>query len=566
MSILISYLDIVIFWPLNFLFFGTLFIGMFVPILGSRHIQNEIRRFIPKFTISVIILNSVFFIRTVFIRFPGLVKIDDIIFWCFFVIILSLMAVIFFFARDRFVLYTNNRLEFSFLFIFFHLGSIIVIKINNFGAIFLGLERVTLVGYIIIISERKSRFSNYAGIQYFIIGSFPSAMLVLAFGLFYMQSGAAWFGDLELIFNTITSGFSSKVTDLIRTDYTTINVNNVFLYIETPNVTNLEQFFIYDSIVDFFFTTPKVVFTRTAITIIAFIALLFNFFFKMAAAPFHVWAPSVYRNSAIIAVTFLSIFAKLTIFFLIIKVTHSFIINYININFFIFLFVGLLSVITGIFMIFSEKNTKLFFVYSSIGHVGYILIGLSLNTRQSITGAVIYIIIYCISAFIRWFTLISIGRETIIISSFSNLKKNNVELALIFAFLMFSISGIPPFAGFFIKLDIIAAVMNASLFSVLYFIFITTIAVFFYYLRIIKIIYYDTTKIEQENTYITYDNHYKQEYIYNNHINWIIIIIVRILTFYPIIIHKRFTVILIEIISTWFLFINIILKAYSSVG
>ena len=84
---------------------------------------------------------------------------------------------------------------------------------------------------------------------------------------------------------------------------------------------------------------------------------------------------------------------------------------------------------------------------------------------------------------------------------------------------MFSISGIPPFAGFFIKLDIIAAVMNASLFSVLYFIFITTIAVFFYYLRIIKIIYYDTTKIEQENTYITYDNHYKQEYIYNNHIN-----------------------------------------------
>jgi len=105
--------------------------------------------------------------------------------------ILSFIAVIFFFARDRFVLYTNNRLEFSFLFIFFHLGSIIVIKMNNFGAMFLGLEMVTLVGYIIIISERKSRFSNYAGIQYFIIGSFPSAMLVLAFGLFYIQSGAA---------------------------------------------------------------------------------------------------------------------------------------------------------------------------------------------------------------------------------------------------------------------------------------------------------------------------------------------------------------------------------------
>jgi len=64
-------------------------------------------------------------------------------------------------------------------------------KINNYGAMFLGLEMVTLVGYIIIISERKSRFSTYAGIQYFIIGSFPSARLVLAFGLFYMQTGAA---------------------------------------------------------------------------------------------------------------------------------------------------------------------------------------------------------------------------------------------------------------------------------------------------------------------------------------------------------------------------------------
>ena len=113
----------------------------------------------------------------------------------------------------------------------------------------------------------------------------------------------------------------------------------------------------------------------------------------------------------------------------------------------------------------------------------------------------------------------SMGREHTIINSFSILKKHNTELAMAFAFLMFSISGIPPFAGFFIKLDIITAVINASLFSVLYFIFITTIAVFFYYLRIIKIIYYDTVKIEHEVSYITYDNYYKQEYIYNNYIN-----------------------------------------------
>ncbi len=526
---------------------------IFVPIIASMHIQTEIRRFIPKFTISVILINSVFFIRTVFVRFPGLVKTDDLVFWTFFVITLSLIAIIFFFARDRFVLYTNNRLEFTFLFIFFHLGSIIVMKINNYGAMFLGLEMVTLVGYIIIISERKSRFSTYAGIQYFIIGSFPSARLVLAFGLFYMQTGAAWFGDLELRFNTTSAGVSN-ITDLMMAEYKSVDSDKIILYMENPNTTisNLEQFLIYDSIVDIFFNSPKIVFTITAITMVASIAILFNFFFKIAAAPFHIWAPSVYRNSAVMAVAFLSIFAKLTIFFLIIKVTHSFRISYININFFIFLFVGLLSIITGIFLIFSEKNTKLFFVYSSMGHVGYILIGLGLNTRQSVVGAVMYVLIYCISAFIMWFTLMSMGREHTIINSFSILKKHNTELAMAFAFLMFSISGIPPFAGFFIKLDIIAAVINASLFSVLYFIFITTIAVFFYYLRIIKIIYYDTNKRE-DNVTISYDKHYKQEYVYNNYINWVIILIIRILAFYPIIIHKMFTVILTEIISSWFL-------------
>jgi formate hydrogenlyase subunit 3/multisubunit Na+/H+ antiporter MnhD subunit len=83
------------------------------------------------------------------------------------------------------------------------------------------------------------------------------------------------------------------------------------------------------------------------------------------------------------------------------KLTSSFIITYININFFIYIIVGFLSILTGIFIIFSEKNTKLFFIYSSIGHVGYILIGLGLNTIQGITGAMIYLLIYCISAFIR---------------------------------------------------------------------------------------------------------------------------------------------------------------------
>ncbi len=555
LDLFLTYINIFIFWPLNFLFYGTLFIIIFVPIIASKYIQTEIIQFIPKYRVSIFLLNSFFFLRSIFINKISNIDtgyFDDSTFWFFFILIFTFILIIFFFSINRFVLYTNNILEFSFLFIFFHLGSIIVIKINNFGAIFIGLEIVTLVGYMIIISERKNRFSNFAGIQYFILGSFPSAILVIGFGLFYLQSGAAWFGDLELLFNSTVMGFSN-INNLIMLEYTneTEKVSNIFLY----NINSIdysfiiiEHFFIYDSIINN--TNFKIIFPLTAITFIATICLFFNFFFKIAAAPFHIWAPSVYRNSAIISVAFLSIFAKLIVFFLILKLTSSFIITYININFFIYIIVGFLSILTGIFIIFSEKNTKLFFIYSSIGHVGYILIGLGLNTIQGITGAMIYLLIYCISAFIRWFTLISIGREYSLINSFSILKKNNTELALAFAFLMFSMSGLPPFAGFFIKLDIRTAVMNLSIFNLLYLIFLTTVAVFFYYLRLIKIIFYDQTKIK--TTMITNNTYFNQEYLYNNYINWIIIVIVLILAFYTIFINKRFIIILTEIILTWF--------------
>jgi len=202
-------------------------------------------------------------------------------------------------------------------------------------------------------------------------------------------------------------------------------------------------------------------------------------------------------------------------------------------------------------MIFSEKNTKLFFVYSSISHVGYRLLGLGLNTRQGIVGARRYLIIYCLSAFIRWFTLINRGRTHSLINSFSNIKKDNLELALSFAFLIFSISGLPPFAGFFIKLDIRTAIRNLSIFHLLYFVFLTTIAVFFYYLRLIKIIFYDKSKQNFER--ITFNNYFKQEYIFNNYRNWIIRCLILFLAFYIFFRNKRFIIILIEIISHWFL-------------
>ena len=156
LDLFLTYINIFIFWPLNFLFYGTLFMIIFVPIIASKYIQTEIIQFIPKYIIIIFLINSFFFIRSTFIHKISninTVHFDDSTFWFFFIRIFTVILIIFFFAINRFVLYTNNRIEFIFLFVFFHLGSIIVIKINNFGALFIGLEIVTLVGYIIIIIE-----------------------------------------------------------------------------------------------------------------------------------------------------------------------------------------------------------------------------------------------------------------------------------------------------------------------------------------------------------------------------------------------------------------------------
>lgn len=481
--------------------------------------------------------------------FLELTQEDSLFFHLFFIYSTLTLAVFFFGVADRYFLSKAARLEFPILLLFLHFGGLFAMRMHTFIDLLIALERVTLASYVFVTFERQNRFSTYAGVQYFILGSLPSARLLLSFSLFYLQSGSRAFQDLDLFFNTVydfSMGSSEFKLDYLAdagklSEYTTevalsayMDQSNIFMDIFPMN-----QIEVLCSAIN----------PINSISIIALIFLFFNFFFKITAAPFHIWAPSVYGKAPIASVTFLSIYSKLLIFFIRFKLINSFLHVFASMTTPIFIGVGILSIFVGIVGAFSEKIIKSFFVYSSIGHVGFRLIGLGLNTLEGASATFTYLVVYICSSFVRWFILLMRGRSNNHISHFSSLKSSNPVLAIIFAFLIFSISGIPPLGGFFIKLDILSARLDNSHFFTTYVLFIFTVISFFYYLRIVKIRFFDTQDNVRSLSPISFSRLFDSEYPRYAGRIWIMSVIIIFLAFYLVFIQKPLRAIQYEVLS-----------------
>ena len=234
-------------------------------------------------------------------------------------------------------------------------------------------------------------------------------------------------------------------------------------------------------------------------TYLIIIFILINLSFKITAAPFHFWAPSVYGGSPLPTITFLSVFSKLTIIFLF---ANLFLTVFDNLKFIwqpILFFLGVLSIIISILGAFSEKLFKRFFVYSSIGHVGFMVLGIAVLNYDGIQGTIDYLILYIISSFIVWFIVMHLTKKTTHLINFKGLSYNYPTLSLILVITLFSISGLPPMGGFFVKFEIFYSLINSSQYFIGYFLFILTVFSFFYYLRLIKIIYFEDNKHIKKN-------------------------------------------------------------------
>lgn len=463
---------------------------------------------------------------------------DSLFFRLFFFYSVSTLAIFFFGVADRYFLSKIGQLEFPILVLFIHFGGLFARRMHTFRDLLIALEIVTLASYVLVTFERTNRFSTYAGVQYFILGSLPSAMLLLAFSLFYLQSGTRAFQDLDLFFNSVDS-----------INYVSDNSSIKNFYLETPYIeSNLNMQFIdyitYFSAIDSTFFgdyLESIVLTINPVnsrSVIALLILFFNFFFKITVAPFHVWAPSVYGKAPTASVAFLSIYSKRLIFFIRYKLRHGFLHVFSPILLVLFITLGLFSIFVGMVGAFSKKEIKGFFVYSSIGHVGFILIGLGLNTLEGSSAMRSYLAIYILTSFVRWFLLLIIGRSKTHLSHFAELKHTDPILANLFAFLIFSISGIPPLGGFFVKLDILSSVQDSAQFFTNYILFIFTVISFFYYLRVIKIIFFDNQESLRSAVTIKFSQVSCFEYSKNEGRVWIISFIIIFLALYLCFIQK----------------------------
>jgi NADH-quinone oxidoreductase subunit N len=326
-------------------------------------------------------------------------------------------------------------------------GGMVMISANDFLTFYLGLELQALSLYLLAALNRSSHKSSEAGMKYFILGCLASGLLLFGISMIY--------------------GFSGTV------NFTALNA----LY----DIENLEAF------------------KNIPLTVMfGFVLVLTAMFFKVSAAPFHMWTPDVYEGSATISTTFFATVAKFTTVMALLNVFSTVILGWPGIEK-IFIFVALASLAVGSFGAIFQQNLKRLLAYSSIGHIGFVLLAMASFSKDSFIACTLYMIIYAIISIgsFGFLTLIKVKNsdaedsKSLNISSLAGLAKTNPIMAFSLAVLMFSSAGIPPFAGFFSKFYVLSAAISRGLlfYSIAAIIFSVISA--FYYLRIVKVMYFD---------------------------------------------------------------------------
>jgi len=195
-----------------------------------------------------------------------------------------IVSVFFFGVAEFYFLSKIGMLEFSMLVLFLHFGGIFALRLNTFIDLLISLEIVTLASYVFVTFERHNRFSTYSGVQYFILGSLPSALLLISLAFFYLQGGSTAFQDLDMLFNTSFNFSSDFITDFIffnnSIDIGRVDLNNI-IYGRSH-----KEFSIFSSLK--IESLKRNLNPINNLSLLALAFFFFNMFFKRTAAPFHV--------------------------------------------------------------------------------------------------------------------------------------------------------------------------------------------------------------------------------------------------------------------------------------
>ena len=318
------------------------------------------------------------------------------------------------------------------------LGMMVMISSNDLMVFYIGLELQSLALYVLASFNRDQLKSSESGLKYFVLSALSSGLLLYGCSLIYGFSGST---NFDVIADTVSS-------------------NNYGL-------------------------TFGIVF------------ILVGLSFKISAVPFHMWAPDVYEGSPTTVTLFFSIVPKIAALTVFIRFLYIPFINMIDQWQPILIFISIASMIFGAVAAIGQKNLKRLIAYSSIGHIGYALAGLSVGTNEGLQSSIVYISIYIVMNLGFFSCLLMMKKNDLYfetIDDLSGLSRNHPILSICFMVVLFSLAGIPPLAGFFAKFYIFKSVIEQSMYFLAIVGLLSTVIAAFYYLRIIKVIYFDEPK------------------------------------------------------------------------
>ena len=413
---------------------------MFLLILGV--FKKDSSKLIHNFSLIILLITGgIIFNETLTVEntllFSGSVVIDYLAsFMKFITIIAALMALIV--SSNYLKTFKILKIEYPILVICAVLGMMVMISSNDLIVFYIGLELQSLSLYVLSSFNRDEVKSSEAGLKYFVLSALSSGLLLYGCSLIYGFSGST---NFEIIANNLDS--------------------------------------------DQYVLTFGIVF------------ILVGLAFKISAVPFHMWAPDVYEGSPTSVTLFFTIVPKIAALTVFIRFLYVPFINLIDQWQMILIFLSIASMVFGAVAAIGQKNIKRLIAYSSISHIGYALAGLTTGTNEGIQSSVIYITIYFVMNLGLFSCLLMLKRndqyyETL--DDLSGLSKNHPLLSLSLLVILFSLAGIPPLAGFFAKFYVFMAVIEQSMYFLAIVGLLSTVIAAFYYLRIIKIIYFDQEK------------------------------------------------------------------------
>ena len=345
-------------------------------------------------------------------------------------------------SKNYFIELKLTRFEIPILILFSTLGMMVLISSNDLISMYLGIELQSLSLYVVAAIRRDSLKSAESGVKYFVLGALSSGILLYGCSLVYGFSGATNFQEIQNNLSSIDQ----------------LNLGLIF----------------------------------------GLIFILVGLAFKISAVPFHMWTPDVYEGAPTSITAFFAIVPKVSAVALIYRFCLEPFKDFYSEWSQIIIFLSIASMFLGAIAAISQKNIKRLLAYSSIGHVGYMLIGLASANAAGIKGVSIYMTIYVAMNIAVFSIILSLKRNDKFIekiNDFSSISKQKPLISLSLAIIMLSMAGIPPFAGFFAKFYIFSAALESDLIFLAILGVVSSVISAFYYLRIIKVMYFD----EKEN-------------------------------------------------------------------